>query len=328
MTSLLETPPARPAPARQRSSPPDPGRRRLRWFRRRPAVLARWSVRRALVVLIGAAGLSVLLYPQAGAWFSDRAHAGTVSGYVHTVTSMTPAQTIKLLDAAHSYNEHLPTGPLLDPYSASGAGRETVAGGAAEQYLHTLDVGPDGIIGVLAVPHIGVSLPIYHGTGSLALERGLGHLYGTSLPVGGAGTHAVLAGHSGIAGVTLFSRLNDVRLGDSFTVTVLDQTLTYQVDQIRTVLPSETQDLRPVVGKDFVTLLTCTPIGVNTHRLLVRGIRVPTPSDSLGPEFLHGGGGPGFPWWAVEAAAGLLLLLVLTVSLVRRRTPRRRAGRR
>jgi sortase A len=269
----------------------------------------------------------VLFYPQAGAWFSDRAHADTISGYVHTVTSMTPAQTSRELAAAREYNRHLPTGPLQDPYSASGGGRETVTGAAAAQYLHTLDVGPDGIIGILAIPHVGVSLPIYHGTGSLALERGLGHLYGTSLPVGGSGTHAVLAGHSGIAGITLFSNLHKVQLGDTFTVTVLDQTLTYRVDRIRTVLPEQTKDLQAVPGKDYVTLVTCTPIGVNTHRLLVRGVRIPTPADSPGPEFLHGGAGPGFPWWTLEAGAGLLLLLVLTAPTARRRT-RRGLGRR
>ncbi|HEX4189604.1 MAG TPA: class C sortase [Marmoricola sp.] len=275
------------------------------------------------MVLIGTAGLSMLFYPQAGAWFSDRDHASTISGYVHTVTSMTPRQTASLLAAAHAYDKHLPTGPLQDPYSSSGGGRETVSGDDAEQYLHTLDVGQGGIIGVLAIARVGVSLPIYHGTGEQALEHGVGHLYGTSLPVGGPGTHAVLAGHSGIAGVTLFSNLHDVQLGDTFTVTVLNQTLTYQVDQIRTVLPDQTKDLRPVPGKDYVTLVTCTPIGINTHRLLVRGVRIPTPVEGAGPKFLHGGAGPGFPWWALEVAGCLGLLLVVTTTTDRKRAARR-----
>ncbi|MBO9523214.1 MAG: class C sortase [Nocardioidaceae bacterium] len=281
-------------------------------------MLTAWTVRRALVVVLGIAGLSVLLFPAAGAWFSDRAHASTVSGYVETVKSMTPAQTRKLLEQAHAYNKHLPTGPLRDPYSASGRGRETALGADAETYLHTLDVGTDGIIGVLAIRPINLSLPVYHGTGSHALDRGVGHLFGSSLPVGGPGTHAVLTGHSGIAGVTLFSNLHQVQLGDEFTVTVLDRTLTYKVDQIETVLPEQTEDLQRVPGADYVTLVTCTPIGVNTHRLLVRGIRVPTRDDSARqPDFLTGHGGPGFPWWIVELAGGLLLLVVLTTPLGR-----------
>lgn len=275
--------------------------------------LRTWTVRRFLVVVLGVAGIGILLYPSAAAWFSDRAHAATVSGYVQTVRSMTPAQTRKLIQQAHDYNRHLPTGPLLDPYSASGGGRETAIGSAADTYLRTLDVGPDGMIGVLAIRAINLDLPVYHGTGAETLDRGVGHLYGTALPVGGPGTHAVLTGHSGIVNATLFSNLHHVRLGDEFTVTVLDQTLTYRVDQIRTVLPSQTKELVAVPGKDYVTLVTCTPIGVNTHRLLVRGVRVPTPDDgATRPDFLTGHGGPGFPWWLVVAVGAAVVVLVLT----------------
>lgn len=285
--------------------------------------LRTWTVRRFLVVVLGVAGIGVLLYPSAAAWFSDRAHAATVSGYVQAVRSMPPAETRRLLAQAHDYNRHLPAGPLLDPYSASGGGRETAIGSAAAAYLHTLDVGPEGMIGVLAIRSINLDLPIYHGTGSETLDHGVGHLFGTALPVGGPGTHAVLTGHSGIVNATLFSNLHHVQLGDEFTVTVLDQTLTYRVDQIRTVLPTQTRELVAVPGKDYVTLVTCTPIGVNTHRLLVRGVRVQTPGPGTPkPDFLTGHGGPGFPWWLAEALGAVVLVLVLTRPRTDLRPPR------
>ena len=293
-------------------------RRRKHAGRRRRDVLTRWTFRRALVVVLGIAGLSVLLYPSAGAWFTDRAHASTVSGYVETVKSMTPTQIRRELAAAHRYNRTLPTGPLRDPYSSSGAGQETAVGADAERYLHTLDVVTGGVMGVLAINSIGLSLPVYHGTGASTLDKGVGHLYGTALPVGGPGTHAVLTGHSGVAGITLFSNLHKMQLGDTFTITILDKTLTYQVDQIKTVLPEQTEALQPVRGKDYVTLVTCTPIGVNSHRLLVRGVRVPTPDSASTAASLGGRNGPGFPWWLLEALAGLLVVLLVTTPLGRK----------
>ncbi|WP_017933362.1 class C sortase [Nocardioides sp. Iso805N] len=280
-----------------------------------------WTIRRALVVLIAAAGLGVLLYPGAATWFSDRAHAATVGAYVDTVHSLPPARIQEMLQAAHDYNEHLPAGPLQDPYSASGAGRQTAQGAQVDDYLRTLDVGPESMMGVVAVPSIGVSLPIFHGTAAETLDRGVGHLYGTALPVGGAGTHSVLTGHSGIVGSTLFTNLHKAKLGDEITVTVLDQTLTYRVDQIKTVLPSQTESLAPTPGKDYLTLVTCTPIGVNSHRLLVRGVRVP-PAAAAAQQSAVVTGRPhvGFPWWALEGAGGLLVLLLLTSPLGVRRT--------
>lgn len=294
----------------------EPRRKQRRGQRR--DVLTRWTLRRALVVLLGIAGMTVLLYPTAGAWFTDRAHASTVSGYVETVRSMAPAEIREALAAARRYNKHLPTGPLRDPYSATGAGQETAVGADAERYRNTLDVVTGGVMGVVAIDAIGLNLPVYHGTGAAALDHGVGHLYGTALPVGGRGTHAVLTGHSGIAGVTLFSNLHKVHLGDTFTVTVLDRTLTYQIDEIETVLPEQTDSLAPVGGKDYITLVTCTPIGVNSHRLLVRGVRIPTPETASPPAFVGGGSGPGFPWWLLGALGGLLGILVVTTPLGRR----------
>ena len=281
-----------------------------------------WSLRRAVVVLIAVAGLAVLLYPGAATWASDRTHEAAVGAYVSTVGSLPPARIRQMLKDAHDYNKHLPSGPLQDPYSASGAGRQTAEGEGVADYLHTLDAGAEGVMGVVAVPSIDVSLPIFHGTAADTLDRGVGHLYGTALPVGGAGTHSVLTGHSGIVGSTLFSNLHKVRLGDELTVTVLDQTLTYRVDQVETVLPEETGSLAPTPGKDYLTLVTCTPIGVNSHRLLVRGVRVPTTAVAA-QQTVEVGSDPrhAVPWWALEGAAGVLVVLFLTRSLGERRRP-------
>jgi len=269
------------------------------------------------------AGISILLYPSAGAWFTDRAHADTVAGYAETVRGMQPEEIREQLAEAHRYNENLPAGPLRDPYSASGEGQETATGDAVRDYLRTLDVVDGGMMGVLAIDAVGLSLPVFHGTSEATLGKGVGHLYGTALPVGGPGTHAVLTAHSGIAGVTLFSNLHELAIGDTFTVTVLDRTLTYQVDQIKTVLPEQTADLEPIAGEDHVTLVTCTPIGVNSHRLLVRGTRIPTPETAAPPAFIEGRAGPGFPWWLLQAVGGLVVLLGVSAPLGRKDAAKR-----
>lgn len=140
-------------------------------------------------------------------------------------------------------------------------------------YQSLLNVSGDGVMGVVEIPCIDVRLPIYHGTDAESLEKGAGHLQGTSLPVGGDGTHTVLTGHTGLSNARLFTDLTAVKEGDTFSLEVLGERLTYQVDQIRTVLPSDVEVLHIEKGKDYCTLLTCTPYGMNTHRLLVRGVR-------------------------------------------------------
>ncbi len=141
-------------------------------------------------------------------------------------------------------------------------------------YTDTLDVSGTGIMGYITISKIGVELPIYHGTSDGVLQVAAGHLEGSSLPVGGAGTHAVISAHRGLPSAKLFTNLDELEVGDTFTITVLDRVLTYEVDQISIVLPTETDLLQPVEGKDYVTLMTCTPYGINTHRLLVRGKRI------------------------------------------------------
>ena len=141
-------------------------------------------------------------------------------------------------------------------------------------YERQLNVGEDGSMGYIDIPKISVQLPIYHGTNEAVLQTSIGHLEGTSLPIGGKGTHSVLSGHRGLPSAKLFTDLDQLREGDTFTIHVLNRTLTYEVDQIRIVEPTDLSDLKIVKGKDYCTLLTCTPYGINTHRLLVRGHRV------------------------------------------------------
>lgn len=276
--------------------------------------LTSWPGRRVLVVLIAATGIAVLLFPMTMNWFSDRAHRVAIDGYAQSVHALTPQAARAELHAAHAYNRHLPAGMLRDPYTQAPPEADSDPGYA--RYQHLLDIGPGGIMATLTVPSIGVFLPIYHGTSPQTLDLGIGHLFGSSLPVGGLGTHSVLTGHSGVVGKTLLTNLDKVHLGDTFTITVLDRTLTYGVDQIRTVLPTDTKALQVEPGKDYVTLVTCTPIGINSHRLLVRGVRIPSPAtgdptETIAAKAQHGS----FPWWIILGACSLLVLTIATGPL-------------
>ena len=280
-----------------------------------------WPLRRLLIVLLALAGVGVMLYPAAAAWFSDRVHAGEVTAYVDSTGAMTPQQRLALLSEARAYNATLPDGPLRDPYTFNASGTATEVGDGVAAYRGALAIGTGGMMGVLEIPEIGVDLPIYHGTSDATLAKGIGHVYGSSLPVGGEGTHTVLTGHSGFVTATLFNDLQQLRKGDLFTITVAGEVLTYRVDQILTVLPNDSDALRRVPGKDYVTLITCTRTGVNSHRLLVRGERVPTLQAPGGAEAVRSDVlDPGLPWWAVGMVGTLVGAVVLTLPLRRRRS--------
>lgn len=326
-------------------------------------------VRRSLVALLAVAGASVLLYPSAGNWFSDRAHAAEVSGYTETVDSLPAGERSEILDRAHDYNRSLATDRIEDPYGlAAAAAAAAAAAPAAESeqesggpettettgasgdpaatdpaapdqtatgpadsasgsdgpgldYLDQLRLGTSDTMARLRIPTIGASLPVFHGTSDETLERGVGHLQGSALPVGGAGTNSVLTGHSGIPQSRLFTDLHDLVAGDLITVEVVGETLTYQVDRIDTVLPTETDLLQPVPGADLLTLVTCTPIGVNTHRLLVQAHRV---DEAALPAavVVAGAAGAGFPWWGLVWSGALtwgLWFAVRPAALTRER---------
>ena len=190
-----------------------------------------------------------------------------VASYVEHTEDMSGAERKAMLDAAHAYNERL----------AANGDRWHMTDEQKREYNETLDVTGTGIMGYVTIPRIKVKLPVYHGTSDGVLQIAAGHLAGTSLPVGGATTHAVVSGHTGLPSARLLTGLDELKKGDTFAFHVLDETYTYQVDQISVVLPSDISKLNIESGKDYATLITCTPYGVNSHRLLVRGHRIPNP---------------------------------------------------
>ena len=219
-----------------------------------------------ILILIFLVGLSVMLYPTVSDYVNQKNQSRAVASYSEEVENLSDVDYQAYFDAADDYNRRLAETPdaFYRPEEVSG-------------YTDTLDVSGTGIMGYITISKIGVELPVYHGTSDGVLQVAAGHLEGSSLPVGGAGTHAVISAHRGLPSAKLFTNLDELEVGDTFTITVLDRVLTYEVDQISIVLPTETDNLKVVDGKDYVTLMTCTPYGINTHRLLVRGRRVETP---------------------------------------------------
>ena len=218
-----------------------------------------------ILILIFLVGLSVMLYPSVSDAVNRKHQSRAVADYSEKVEQLSDADYQTYFDAADAYNRQLNTTPnaFYKPDLVSG-------------YAQTLDISGTGIMGYITIPKISVELPIYHGTDEGVLQVAAGHLEGSSLPVGGAGTHAVISAHRGLPSAKLFTNLDELEVGDRFTITVLNRVLTYEVDQISIVLPTETDQLLPTEGMDYVTLMTCTPYGINTHRLLVRGKRVET----------------------------------------------------
>lgn len=266
----------------------------------------RWRVKWLPLLAAGVAvvGMLVVVYPSAAAWVSQYNQSKVVVQSRDGLAALTAAQQRKALRAAERYNGALSAGARYKaesnvPTSSAGVGMH-------EQYLGLLNADRSGMIGRLQVPSIGLDLPIYHGTSDATLLRGIGHLEGTSLPVGGKGTHAVLTGHRGLASATMFTYLNEVKVGDRFTVSVFGRVLSYRVVDTKVVDPDQTQSLKPVVGKDLVTLVTCTPLGINTQRIFVTGERViPTPVSAVAAANKNPSI-PGFPWWVVVVGVGLI----------------------
>ena len=225
-----------------------------------------------LISILLLSGALILLYPSVSDYINSLSQAQVVENYTNQVEKMEDEEMERELEKARTYNENLARTVVIDPFT------EELEQELEEGYLNVLNV--DGQMGTIIIPKINVELPIYHGTSAEVLQKGIGHLQNTAVPVGGEGTHAVLSGHRGLPSAKLFSDLDEMEIGDMFYIQVLNETLAYQVDQILTVLPDQTEALQPVEGKDYVTLVTCTPYGVNTHRLLVRGIRTAfTPED-------------------------------------------------
>jgi sortase A len=220
-----------------------------------------------LCILFLLFALGVTLYPLISNIVGEKYRSMVESRYDKAVEQLDTMELIAEKERAVAYNKTL-QGGTENTFS-----REALAE-AEESYWHLLNVRGDGIMGYVQIPKIGVELPIYHGTTEETLDKGVGHLLGTSLPVGGVGTHSVLTGHSGLAGTRMFSDLDQLKVGDVFYVRVLDETHAYMILDINTVLPEDTSKLEIDPQRESVTLVTCTPFGVNTHRLLVRGERI------------------------------------------------------
>lgn len=209
-------------------------------------------------------GLGIVLYPSVSDYINARHQTRAIAGYREAVEDLTEEDYARLRQEADDFNRELEeSGSIL-----------TLTDAQEEEYYSLLDPAGTGMMGYLEIESIDVYLPVYHGTEDTVLQIGAGHVKGSSLPVGGEGTHCVLSGHRGLPSSILLSELDQMEEGDVFLLHVLDETLAYEVDQIRIVLPDEVGDLAVLPGKDLCTLVTCTPYGVNTHRLLVRGHRV------------------------------------------------------
>lgn len=299
MVIMLEAP---------QSPPEGDGPRRRRW--RMP-----WGMLAVAVVML--VGVGLLEYPNAASWVSQYYQSQLIVDVSSELQQEPSPQLDAELQKAHAYNSLLESGALL----AQNANKPTSDAAKVGEfdYDSLLNATPTGVMGRLRIPEIGVDLPIYHGTSDATLAKGVGHLEGTSLPVGGESQHAVLTAHRGLPEATLFNDLDKLKVGDRFVVEVFGEVLTYQVINTKTVEPEDTDTLRAVAGKDLVTLVTCTPLGINTHRYLVTAERVtPTPINDVQaagqkPDV------PGFPWWAVVLIVSLLVAAALVVGTGARR---------
>lgn len=222
------------------------------------------SLSTIILVAIFFVGLSVMLYPTVSDFWNEKRQSQAIINYDDLIVDLTPEDYSAFFEKAEAYNLKIKnmSFPFLNHKNI------------ADEYYSTLDVNGNGMMGYITIEKIKVQLPIYHGTSDQVLNSAVGHIEGSSLPVGGESTHAVFSAHRGLPSAKLFTNLDKLTVGDIFTIRILDRTFTYQVDQVLIVLPNETDNLNIVPGKDLCTLVTCTPYGINTHRMLVRGTRI------------------------------------------------------
>lgn len=255
------------------------------------------------IVVVALGGLASGLYPMTAQWVSAVNQSRVITSYSEQLSDLDPSVEQQFF-SANQYNEALTSGALLEAHSNVPAGNGELRVDAPN-YWELLRGNESGLMGRVKIAPIGVDLPIYHGTGEDALLQGAGHLEGSHLPVGGETRHSVITAHRGLANAAMFTALDKVAVGDTFTLEVLGEVLTYEVRQTKVVSPDDTDTIRPEPGRDLVTLVTCTPLGINTHRILVTGERItPTPEKDLmaarqAPEV------PGFAWWALWALLGV-----------------------
>lgn len=260
----------------------------------------------ALLLLILIVGLSLMLYPPISNWWNSMRQSRVMVSYADAISRIDNDTYKQILEDARSYNKYV---------SSKGGGGWSFTDAEQAEYDSLLNVDGTGVMGYIEIQKINCTLPIYHGTSDGVLQIAIGHNEGTSLPVGGESSHCVLSGHRGLPSARLFTDLDQMGVGDTFIINTLDEVLTYEVDQVHIVLPHEISELRIEPGKDLCTLLTCTPYGINSHRLLVRGHRIDTvrqseirvTADSIQVD-------P--PLVALFIGAPILLLLTLAVLLL------------
>lgn len=263
-----------------------------------------------IIGLIFLTGLSVLLYPTVSNYINQLHSSRAMASYDSLVTRLAEEDYTKEMEAAEEYNRYLAGFPSLSAAAVAESERED------SPYQSLLNVTGNGIIGLMKIPSIKVNLPIYHGTDEAVLQVAAGHYIGSSLPIGGESTHVILTGHRGLPSARLFTDLDRLEEGDVFYIKALGEILEYQIDQIEIVLPEEVDSLSIVRGEDYVTLVTCTPYGINSHRMLIRGTRIPydgnydadvemkpAPADSDVPEEVQGNGFSTRQWILFGAAA-------------------------
>ena len=261
------------------------------------------SLSTIILTLIFLLGLGIMAYPTVSDWWNSYHQSRAIASYSTVVENTSTKEMEHMLVAARAYNSSLLKKEL----------RFAMSEDELTRYNALLDLSGTGVMGYVQIPSLGVQLPIYHGTDESVLQIAVGHLNWSSLPVGGESTHCVLSGHRGLPSARLFTDLDKLVEGDLFTLTVLTQTITYEVDQIRIVLPTEINDLDLISGADLCTLVTCTPYGVNTHRLLVRGHRVENQDTQT---VVVTPGGLRIPRYVVIPAVGIPLLFLFLVGML------------
>ena len=260
------------------------------------------SISTIILFIILLAGVGILLYPSVSDWWNSMHATQAIAGYVTAVEDLSAQDREDAVKAAQAYNTKLLNGVDFDLTEEEYA-----------EYEKLLDIGGTGIMGYVQISAIGVNLPVYHSVDESVLQIAVGHIPGSSLPVGGERTHTVLSGHRGLPSAKLFSDLDQMVEGDTFTLNVMGQTITYMVDQIRIVLPEEVDELAIQPGRDYCTLVTCPPYGVNTHRMLVRGKRI----ENIVGEVVVVAEAVRIPNYVVIPAVGIPLLFVtLLVTLI------------
>ncbi len=267
-----------------------------------------------IIALIFLAGLGFLLYPTVSNLWNRAHQSRAIATYTKQVEKLDDSQNKEMLKAARKYNKSLLK--KSDHWKLSKKDKK--------KYESLLDVSGTGIMGYIEVPKIDCSLPIYHGTDEGALQIAIGHLEGSSLPVGGKSTHCVLSGHRGLPSARLFTDLDQMEEGDIFILNILGRKLAYEVDQIRVVLPEEMSDLEIEEGKDLCTLVTCTPYGINTHRLLVRGHRTEYVEKKVAEEKKEVQTKKTDIRLMIAGGAGVLMLLIIIIVIVIKRRRKRR----